>query len=300
LYSVLFLFRKALIVKVFVWFSGLLAGAALWLFARRHLRLERRTSLLALTLFTLMPFTTSLHGITSADLLNLFFELLTLSLLWEPRAARRLPIAALAGVFGGLSLGTRPYSLMWVLALALLMTLFDRRFKETFVFLFVAGLVYCPWPLRDLVWTGNPFYPVALWKGAAADPYLVAGSGHAYANLLSEFIRLPLFLSSGPLIWGMGVLPFALAPMAFCEKDKNLATWRLGFLTILILILTMALPFRNARYFGQAFPLLALFGAMGFENFEAGLSPAFQKGWRGWILLMLVVPNLAMSVYFGA
>ena len=78
----LLLVRTVFTVKTMVWVSGLFAALALYLLCRRGFALSRSLALLAATLYYTLPCITSLNGTTSSDQMNLFFEVLTLILMW--------------------------------------------------------------------------------------------------------------------------------------------------------------------------------------------------------------------------
>ena len=98
--------------------------------------------------------------------LALFFLLAAASfLLWNERGGPGL--LPLAGVFTGLCLGTKYTALALVLPPAALAAAFaaragarqGRALRNVFALALPALLTWAPWPLRNFVNTGNPFYP---------------------------------------------------------------------------------------------------------------------------------------------
>ena len=156
LYAAVLSVGNALSVKTLLWAFGMLVLAAIWILGRRRLGMSRAAALLAVTLFAVMPYTTSLSGVTSSDFMDVFVELMAFNVLFmaAPASGRRV---ILAGILGGVGMGTRPYAGAWVVAMAVLLCLRDRRWQEAALFLGVSALVFSPWPLRNGVLTGILF-----------------------------------------------------------------------------------------------------------------------------------------------
>jgi hypothetical protein len=298
LYAAVLVFGNALSVKTLAWLIGMLVLAAIWVLARHRLAMSRTSSLVAVTLFVVMPYTTSLSGVTSSDFMGVFLELMTYYILFksEPADLRRV---TLAGVLGGLGMGTRPYASAWVIAMGILLCLKDRQWTRSFLFFLVAGLALSPWLLRNLVITGNPFYPKAMWPGAAEDPFFKLINAVYTSSFWEDLKHLPMMLISGQLIWGAGIPALALAPGSLADTPRRKEWLGVLFLCGLIITLTFGLPIRTARYFGQAFPFLALAGAAGFEALTSRVPRWASRAFHAWLLIALLVPNVIMSLYWG-
>lgn len=237
------------LAKLFVWVSGLLMAGALYLFGRKHAGLTREGSLWATAILYTMPCITSLNGTTSVDQLNLLFEILCVGELmaWNITSA---------GLLAGLSLGTRPYSVAWVVAA---MICFLATFEEWMVFGSIALLLVLPYPLRNWHLTGNPFYPRAFWHSAAQDVYFRAMETQYAPHGILAYLKLPWTLSWGGLIWGCGPIPSLGMPFAVGLEPM------LWVFSGLILVITACVPMTliNPRYFSPMFPWLAILAAKG-------------------------------------
>lgn len=238
------------LAKIWVWITGLLMAWALYRFGRRHAGLSSRGSLWAAAILYTMPCITSLNGTTSVDQLNLLLEILCVDCLMDWNIG-------CAGILAGLSIGTRPYSIAWVLAAV---PVFCYNPEEWVTFLGVAFLIALPWPLRNWWITGNSFYPRAFWQGAAQDIYFKAQEVQFKPHWW-QYLALPLTLSWGGLIWGCGPIPAIAMPRAF----KDPAVTHLFAFSGLILVITACVPMTliNARYFSPLFPWLAILAAKG-------------------------------------
>jgi hypothetical protein len=235
------------LAKVFVWFSGILMAGALYLFGRKHAGLTVEGALWATAILYTMPCITSLNGTVSVDQLNLLFEIMSVYCIgdWDIVGG---------GFFAGLSLGTRPYSVAWVLAAMLCLL---TSWEEWLTFGVIAAVWVLPYPIRNWYLTGNPFYPRAFWHGAAFDPYFKAMETAYTPHGVWKYLGLPWRLCWG--IWGCG---FTWVP-AVRATDLVLFTF-CGAILILTALVPMTLL--NARYFSPLFPWLAILAAKGIES----------------------------------
>ena len=127
------------LAKIFVWLSGLLMAGSLYRFGRAHSGLSVEGALWATAILYTMPCITSLNGTTSVDQLNILFEILCVDCLLDWNIG-------MAGILAGLSLGTRPYSLAWVLAAV---PVFCYNPQEWVTFLGVAAVLALPYPIHN-------------------------------------------------------------------------------------------------------------------------------------------------------
>jgi hypothetical protein len=299
-YTGVLLFRDVLAVKAMVWCSGLLLATSLYVFARRYVLLARFEALFAVVLLYTCPMMSSYHGITSVDMLNLFFEIIGVIVLWEWRKNKDLKLLVLMGVLGGAGMGTRMYAAPWVLAITLFIAIVENRPLDACCFGGIAAIVFSPWWIRNYLETGNPVYPWALWNGAASDPYQM-GMLSEKVNLLKRWFTLPFFISTGGFIWGAGPLPWSLIPFSIFRKDlgKNLrpiAILGLGVLFFLHLVPGVA---TSARYYDAALPWTVILAAAGFGAILSHYAGLVRKLAKVWIVSLLLLPNIALSVGFG-
>lgn len=250
------------LAKLFVWLTGIMAMFALMGFARVHAGLSEEGSLWAAAIFYTMPCITSLNGTVSVDQLNLLWEIMAVSCIYDWNLLG-------GGFFAGLSLGTRPYSLAWVVAA---MIVFLRKPEEWVVFGGIAFILCVPYPIRNWWLTGNPFYPRAFWSGAAQDIYFRAMETEYMPHGILPYLTLPFTLSWGGLIWGCGPIP-----MLTGLRGRG----RLLLFAGAILIITAMVPMTlfNARYFSPLFPWLAVLAAKGLDD-EADSRPVLDRKCR--------------------
>lgn len=300
LYTAAALLRGLLAMKPMVWFSGFLTFLALWDLGREGLRLTRASTLLATLLFYSSPFSSSLHAIASSDFWGVFCALVAIRtyILW--REDPHWHYLTLIGLCVGAGLSFRPYGAGWAMPL-LLLFLWHKNPKAFFYAGTVGAFLFLPWLLRNAVWTGNPFYPKALWPGAAADLYFARFSDFHSALTPAYYLFLPIAMAVRPLVWGIGLLPIAFAPsVTFFRGLSNSLKGLLIYLTLAIVVATSLFPLRDQRYFGPAYALLCLLGAMGFAALGDYLPGLGRRLLIGVTLLCLVVPNGLLAIGFAS
>ncbi len=298
-YTAIVLLHDLLAVKVTVWYTGLLVAGALYLYARQAIRLERPVACLAVVLMYTTPYMASSNGIVSSDLWGLFYLLLTLLVYERWRQNGALSLVVLMGLFAGAGLGVRPYAGAWVVTIILMLLIFDRNWKAALIMSAVAGVVVAPWFLRTTLLTGNPFYPKAFWAGAAEDSFFKAVTGIHDQLSLRYYVMLPLYISFGPFMWGSGILPVAFAPFAAWDAPRRQRYGRLLFLVLGILFFTSLFPLKYSRYYGQAYPFLAILAAAGIFAALNRLPSWARPALCAVVALFLLVPNLTLAAAFA-
>ncbi len=300
-HTAILLLRDFFAVKAMVWVMGILYVLALYNFSRRYARLDRTSTLLAVALVYTSPVMTSLHGTTSVDHFSLFLEMVVLSLYWEWTQSQRKSYLVIIGILTGASVGFRNYSVNWIGALLLVMMVFDRKPKAALMVGLVTAIVALPWPLRNYAITGNPFYPSALWAGAASDPlHMTMRPEVTWRSFLTTLVRLPYFVSGGMLIWSFGLLPMVLAPLAWLSRNSQ-GMKKIIILVLVTLVITHFIPWAwmSPRYYSAALPLLAILASQGLFLWFEGASRRLKTAAALWIAFLLLVPNFALSAYYG-
>jgi len=146
---------------------GLLTGLCLYAYLAR--RLSPVYGLLGFLFFATTPAILRLSHWAYVDLGTTFYS--TASLLcmirWlETRDERKW--LALAGLCAGFTMATKPNGLLATMVLALLLAfalskekrLIQERAGHLFLFSLMAFISFSPWMAKNLMWTGNPFFPL--------------------------------------------------------------------------------------------------------------------------------------------
>ncbi|MEK7766710.1 MAG: phospholipid carrier-dependent glycosyltransferase, partial [bacterium] len=160
----------------------------------------------------------------------------------------RDPVSAwlvLAGVFGGLAMGTKHLGLFVCAVLGLMMVLTARQLRAGLLFAGVVAVVFLPWPIRTALLTGgNPVYPFfasTLSPGALPPDWLGLGAENprfsAYIRSWRDYAVHPWILTMkgeesphhlGP--WALALAPLALAALRRRRQPETaLAAFALGY-----------------------------------------------------------------------
>lgn len=253
-----------------------------------------------------------------------FFGALTLFCLacWLQQQKRKWLL--LAGVFIGLTLSVK-YTAGVILPAAWLFLWLRRapggwreKTVQTFSLGLAAGLVFSPWLLRNLAWTGNPFYPLLFPAGAVTAPRLASFQGLPpwrgwrdvallpwQATMLGIEDKEGFSASIGPLLlllspaalMGWGSRPRfqkELLLLSACLTLTGMVIWLIGSRLSFLLIQT--------RLYLAFFPAWALLAGAGLESLSALHFPGLRLGkiFNALALLPLVFGALTGIQSFAA
>jgi len=189
---------------------GLLTALLLYAYLAR--RLSPIYGLLGFFFFVFTPAILRLSSWAYVDLGMTFYSTASLLCLlrWlEASAGKRWLI--LAGLCAGFAIATKPNGVLVLLLLFFVLTFALGREKErgkmetlswVFLFLVLAFIPLSPWLMKNMLWTGNPFFPFLtgiFGSGGGGGVSLGEGSG------LGIFTKRELFY--GENLWQMIALP---------------------------------------------------------------------------------------------
>jgi hypothetical protein len=183
------LFLKGDIVARLIHYAyGFLTLLALFAFARRYF--NRKVAWLSMAIFYSVPSLVLISTWAYVDLGLIFYEFTAFYALMRWLEARDKRWLALTAILCGLAMGVKYTSIILPITLALIIALKVRQegLKETVQALLLFGLlaivVASPWYLKNLFFTGNPFYPFffggTYWDEFRAWWYSRAGTGLAF------------------------------------------------------------------------------------------------------------------------
>jgi 4-amino-4-deoxy-L-arabinose transferase-like glycosyltransferase len=224
---------------------GLLLAGLVFAFSRKHLQLK--SGWLAVVFLFSMPMVLTLGGWAYNDLALAFYQVAALYALlcYREKLDQRGQNGwlILSGLCCGLAMSLKYTSFVAPLTLVGLLIWWHWQEKRSFkalirsvlIFGLVAGLIACPWYLKNWLFTGNPVYPFVfggqLWDDYRSAAYSTAGSGVGFdpGALLLLPIQLtlgykdanyidgrsgPLFLAFLPLILLYGLFSYRRKPAA--------------------------------------------------------------------------------------
>ena len=305
------LYFKNDIAPKFIHFAFALTTAVL-IFRYLTRRLNKSYAMLGSLFFLSIPVIVRLSSTVYVDLGLIFFLFTSLLYLFQwIENEFNIKYLIVSAVFCGLGLGTKYNGLIGLFLLGLF-TLFvysryhsggKSNFKKSIgfgaVFVVIALLVYSPWMIRNVVWTGNPLYPLyngffnrgEVPKESASEIEVEKQSRMSHVQ-----IRKQIYGESG---WEIALIPlrvffngrdddpkyfdgktnpflFLLSIFAFFgirSDPRQLKTEKMMmfFFSLLFLLFAFAQRDIRIRYFAPVLPPLVILAIFGLHNIQKRL-----------------------------
>lgn len=217
-----------------------------------------------------------------------------------------------SAVFAGLALSTK-YTGGVLIVAGMAILLFDQRqkfFKDALLFGLVATIVFSPWLVKNLLATGNPFYPTLFSAGAMTTTRLDFYEGtpiplspieRIFLPALASFFGVeggaPYNASIGPLLFCLGLLAWTAWKWLDTRQRQTLITSLIVLIVGLTLWITGSELTRlliQPRLFLVFFPAWAVLAAYGFHGFERSNSSKLKFSW---LVSMLAAFSLGLNAY---
>ena len=269
----------------------------------------KRYALLAAVLFYTAPLTTGLSGTGRIDAGVTFYTLLALwSFLKYSRAMLKaentwfILFAVCSGILATSKM-TGPFFIA-AFAIMLVAVLIAKKkgvsgTAQTVVIYGLTTLLFIlPWLIKNTIWTGNPLYPARISSRLPYDEgfYHIVLT-HFNTSPIIEVIKTYFFST----ITGTGYMIAAFLPLYFILKKKNpTINAMLIFAGLLISISWISgYALDLSRYTYCCYAVFAIAGAYALVTLS-DVDPQLRRLITTLTLVMILVPNVCMSVYFGA
>lgn len=321
---------------------------ALMIFRYLRSRVNTEYALLGSLFFLSIPVIARLSSTVYVDLgLICFLFASLLSLFGWIKSELKLKYLIFSGIFCGLALGTKYNGLLGFFLLAMFVPFIYSRchpkkvycklgsyraisihhgLKSLFcgmIFVFVSILVFSPWMIRNLVWTGNPVYPLyqsVFNPKSSASLSEVKEQDHKTIlekrdhmthiqirkNIYGEswvkigLIPLRVFFQGkddNPKYFDGRMNPFLLilpifAFLGFSAKPRQeqIELCLMLAFSLLMLLYTCALTSIRIRYFSPIIPPLVVLSIIGLFNFQARLNSNSNK------LFLIIKKSLVLTI----
>jgi hypothetical protein len=359
LYLVPLLFGSDIAPKYIHFCFALLTAGLIGAYLRRRLKPGAYVGL-GILLFLSLPVIIKLSVTVYVDLGLMLFTNASLYALFQwAGSGFRLRYLLTAGIFAGLCLGTKPNGLLAVFFLAVAVPFIYRRaaslsgqppvdfsgrwaigfgasspIKSMLIFLFVAGLLFSPWMVRNWLWTGNPVYPLAQGIFRSAEhrkAYSIdsdikgeteaetgsprsGGFGHfaarklIFGENLFEIMTIPLRVFfqgrdddprffDGRLNPGLLLFPLlSFAPLARRPRSAlfQLELRTLGLFSAFYLLFAFFLTDMRVRYLGPIIPPLTILSTVGIQDLVAHVKKMKERRYKAPVLCVV----MAVVVFF--
>jgi hypothetical protein len=298
--------------RLFYFAILLLAGGAVFCLARRLA--GRLPALIASACFLMQPLILDHRVVGNVDVLLAYYYVAAVMVALDLRGRRPGPRGLVTlGILAGFMLGIKYTALLPCLTL-LLPLLWARRpglgIRSVGVAALVALVVFAPWPVKNTVYTGNPFYPVleGVFDGANWDEVqgeqLVAwqrsmGAGRSAASYL--LLPFNVSLRGKP---GLNYTRFdgTLTPVFLCLLPfalfRRKRTTTLFFLMAAAGFIFWAATSQQLRFLIPTLALASAIAAAGVSNIIKWTGP--RKDWAVFALLaLMMVSGLVLPDQYG-
>ena len=315
LYLVPLYFKNDILPK-FIHFSFALATARM-IFCYLKKRINTEYAIIGSLFFLSVPVIVSQSTTVYVDLGLICFLFATLIYLFRwIEADFTLKNLAFSAVFCGLALGTKYNGLVGLFLIGLFVPFVYARHHAhepsharkavgySIVFVIIALIVFSPWMLRNVVWTGNPVYPLydsffntesasaeteaedAPEKGSGTNHFQVRRVLYGESGLEIALIPLRVFFQGkdhDPRFFDGRANPFLLILPIFAfwglrTGSRQLNTEKflmLGF-SVFFLLFACAQTFIRIRYFAPIFPPLVCLSMFGLYNIQKKILGTLQ------------------------
>ena len=342
LYLIPLYFNNDILPK-FIHFVFAIATAVLicWYLARR---INLTYGLLGGLFFLTIPVIVRLSSTVYVDLGLIFFLFTSLLCLFRWIETGFKPGYLIAGaVFCGLALGTKYNGLVGLFLLALFAAFVYARYNAGHkfagfkaagwcaVFITIALLVFSPWMIRNVAWTGNPVYPLynsvfesvadSEKTGPENDEERPARVSHiqfrrlAYNESWAEIALIPLRVffqgeDDNPRYFDGRTSPFLLILSVFAfwgirtaGRQMKTEKFMMLFFAVLFLLYACVKTSIRIRYFSPIIPPLVILSMYGLHNLQSAIQdriPGLPEWTKKTVILIIVFAMLGTNAAYMA
>jgi hypothetical protein len=333
LYMIPLAFNNDIAPKLIHFAFALITGVMIFRFLRR--RTDAAHAWLGVLFFLTLPVIVRLSSTVYVDLglICFFFAALLYLFDWIESGFRPRPLI-ISGIFCGLALGTKYNGLVGLFLLGLFVPFVYARMRAGaryagvkagawgVLFVLVSLIVFSPWMVRNVLWTGNPVYP--LYNKVFNPPAAIEKKGRAPSPRISHIqVRRDLYgeswaqialipvrvffqgkddshrLFDGRTSPFLLILPLFLIP-GFRDRSRQEKTEILLmlFFSVLFLLYACAQTSIRIRYFSPILPPLVVLAMLGLHNLQARVLSTDR--WSGRVRAGVVVAVVAVMLGLNA
>ncbi|OGS22836.1 MAG: hypothetical protein A2252_06160 [Elusimicrobia bacterium RIFOXYA2_FULL_39_19] len=276
---------------------------------------DGKTALYASLLFIVTPSIILLSSSTYIEMGLCFFMLLALLAFIMHLQTGNDKLVLLSGIFSGLALGSKYLAGMNIIAITLLFLIY-KKWKKVPVYLLTAAIMYVPWGIKSLLFTGDPFFPflqkifinsnIPYLSGTVSGYFELFNQYKINSNLLAYTFKFPYalitegvrFAGGFDVLGGIGWILFVilLPTLIFIKKFDRITTVLSVYLFVIFAI--WFLTGQVLRFLVPLIPVLCVLSALGLKHLmeETGIKGKISAGL---IIIMVMSSNfmLLMNVF---
>ena len=306
LYLVCLYFKNDIAPKFIHLGFGLGTGWLIYTYLKQ--RYDRKWGLLGMLIFITTPIVVWLSTSAYIDLGMTFFSTAGLLALikWRDLEFKQIKWLLISSICMGIAIGSK-YNALIALLILNLMVMYSyahdtkrqiAAVKYGLIFFVVAVLIASPWYLKNILQTGNPFYPLfnSLFQTINHTPVQEILHNEAvrkigslgffqmrevmYGESFWETLLIPLRMffqgEDNSYRYFQGILnPILILflPFIFLSKDYKKDKFIFILFSILFIIMAYFLTEKQVRYILPALPFLSIIAVMGIKNLDDKLKP---------------------------
>lgn len=331
LYTLAMLLKDDVLAKLIHYLFGLLSAIAIYRYAKQ-IRLERRSALLASAFFCTVPTVWYISAWTAyVDLALAFFLTTALFAYIESYRSPRRIWPAVSGLSLGFALGTKFTALYMVPVFLLGLAIREaarqgersagETLKNILLPVILCLLVPSPWYIKNIYYTGNPFFPffldiiptreVAGWDAERARNYLaMLGRYGGPEKSVGDYLLLPWNLTVNakfvaPRFFDgiIGPVFLMILPAFFLLRGRLAKEVRIIVYFGALYFAFWAFSSQQVRFLVPLLPSLSLAGAWAVESLTAArraepAAPALMRRCLSALVVLALLANLLTIAYY--
>lgn len=320
LFTLMLLVADDLSAQLIQYLFYLLVGVLIYAYSLRHF--SKRIGLMAAVLWFSNLLAIWGSHVATIDIGLVFFSTAGIFAFLNYHKTRQMHWLVIAAVLLGFAAAVKYTALFWI-AVCGIYTLWigfqERRWRIPVIFALIAALAACPFYIRNVFYTGNPFFPYIeflfkenIWTYGDFQQLSFEQGSYGLPVTLMGFVQLPWFLKVTPRMFNNGFPPYNWLYLAFLPATLIVGVLKPYLRTILIFSLSFTLFWfltpQVLRYLFPTFPLFCLLTGAAFDYLlHVGFGLFENKsGWRlpGWMpsaaYLMIILVTTANVVLVNA
>ncbi len=286
--------------------------------------INTQAAMLAALFFITTPIVIKLSTSAYVDLGLTFFTTASFLFLFKWSQFRKTRFLVLAGVLAGAAAGAKYNGLIVIFLLTCFIPfLLPSKEKEKLssvgvpiaIFLTCSILVVAPWFVRNIVWTGNPIFP--LFQGVfgtgtnqladGMNPFLIRKI--AYNEPFWQTLLLPIRIffqgqDNNPQYFDGVLNPFLLIFSLFCfypaktDHQKNMFIKFAFWFIVLFVTFTMIQRVIRVRYIVPVLPLISILAIIGLYRLKTFFARRFNEKRAGLLTLFLLICSFGYNLNY--
>jgi len=314
LFTLMLLYSDDLSAQLVPYLFYILVAALLYTFGQRHF--SHLAGILAAILWLSNPIAMRASSVAYIDIGVVLFGTSGVLAFLNYYKTRQMNWLILAGILLGFGAAIKYPAIVWI-GLCGFYTLWigfrERKLHIPILFGFISMLVACPFYLRNVYYTGDPFFPYIsiffkenIWTKADFANVALNQSGYGLPVTFINFVKLPWFLHANPKLFLSSFPAYSSTYLAFLPITLLVGFLKPSLRNILIISLGFTvfwfLTPQTLRFLFPVFALFCLLTAAAFDYLQSSILVYLRKrftwrfhGWLSPLIYIVIIVPIALS-----